>query len=510
MTKFIFITGGVVSSLGKGISAASIGQLLKLSGFKIFMQKFDPYINVNTGRMSPDQHGEVFVTQDGGETDLDLGHYERFIDENLLKESSISTGQIYKSVIFKEEKGLYDGKTVQIIPHITDEIKEKLLIAAKKSKADIIIVEIGGTVGDIESLPFLDAIRQFRSDIGHNNTIYIHNTLVPYLNSSNEIKTKPTQHSVKELKALGINPDFLILRSDSQIEESAIKKISDFSNISVDKIINLPNFEILYEVIPALKVKKIDEKILEHFQLKPRKKIDLTNWQDLIFKIKNLKEVFKVGIIGKYDNFHDAYLSIIEALKHAGYYCEKKIDIKIINPQTLDKLDDLNEFDGIIIADEFNLNIIDKMISIIKYLRINNISTLGISQGMNLMLIEYGRNVLKLKEDIIIKKNQFKIGAFEIDIRRKSKLEKYLNQNLIRKRMRYEFEFDLKYAKIFEKNADITFSAKLKDNTIVAFEHNLNNYFIGVLFHLEFSSRPLRANSLLINFINSRKLNKEN
>ena len=298
-TKFIFVTGGVVSSLGKGIMASSVGQLLKKQGFKVTMQKFEPYINVDTGLMSPAQHGEIFVTNDGAETDLDLGHYERFLDENLNKHSSVSTGKIYSAVIEKEKQGRYDGATIQVIPHITDEIKSRLLKVAKKTNADIVITEVGGTVGDIESLPFLEAIRQARKDFGYENTLYIHTTLVPFLKAANEIKTKPTQHSVKELMSLGISPDMIVLRSEESIEKANKEKIARFCDVPNNKIFESVDVEIIYEMILNLKKQKIDDEILKHFKLKPKAKPDLSEWEDLILKIQQIKETVRVGIIGE-------------------------------------------------------------------------------------------------------------------------------------------------------------------------------------------------------------------
>ncbi|HEY8405780.1 MAG TPA: CTP synthase, partial [Acholeplasma sp.] len=318
-TKYIFITGGVVSSLGKGISASAIGQLLKSRGLKVFIQKFDPYINVDPGTMSPFQHGEVFVTDDGAETDLDLGHYERFIDINLSKESSVTTGKIYSAVIQKERHGDYLGATVQVIPHITDEIKLRLVDAANKSDADVIITEIGGTVGDIESLPYLEAIRQARRDFGYENTLYVHNTLVPFLNTSNEIKTKPTQHSVKELRSLGIQPDIIILRTEVNIIDSVKDKIALFCDVSKDAVFESMDVDVLYEVIINLYKQGIDDYILKHFKINIPQKADVSPWEKLIHRIKHLKYDVTIALVGKYVSLQDAYLSVSEALKHAGY-----------------------------------------------------------------------------------------------------------------------------------------------------------------------------------------------
>ena len=323
MAKYIFVTGGVVSSLGKGITASCIGRLLKNRGLKVFMQKFDPYINVDPGTMSPYQHGEVFVTDDGAETDLDLGHYERFIDENLSKDSNITSGKIYKTVIEKERRGDYNGGTVQVIPHVTNEIKNKIRSAAEHSQADVIITEIGGTVGDIESQPFLEAIRQWRREVGYENTFYIHTTLVPFLRSANEIKTKPTQHSVKELRSLGIQPDMIVLRSEVDIDNGYRDKISLFCDVDRDAVVIAKDVNILYEMVCELEKQKVDQYICHHFRFETAP-INMKEWNELIKKVKKLQGEIKIALVGKYTDLRDAYLSISEALKHAGYYFGKK------------------------------------------------------------------------------------------------------------------------------------------------------------------------------------------
>ncbi len=334
-TKFIFVTGGVVSSLGKGIMASSIGQLLKNRGFKIFMQKFDPYINVDPGTMSPYQHGEVFVTEDGAETDLDLGHYERFIDENLSKESTITTGKIYSTVIDKERSGEYLGATIQVIPHITNEIKQRLKDAAVSSKADVVITEIGGTVGDIESLPFLEAIRQTRRDIGFENTLYIHTTLLPFLKAANEIKTKPTQHSVKELRSLGITPDMIVLRSEVPVSSDIKEKIALFCDVKKDLVFESVDVDIIYKMILNLKNQQIDDKILTHFNLDAKQESNLIPWENLISKISKLEQSVTIGLVGKYVSLHDAYLSVSESLNHAGYHLDRHIKLVWLNSEKI-------------------------------------------------------------------------------------------------------------------------------------------------------------------------------
>ena len=400
MAKYIFVTGGVVSSLGKGIAASCIGRLLKNRGLKIFVQKFDPYINVDPGTMSPYQHGEVFVTDDGAETDLDLGHYERFIDERLTKESSVTSGKIYSSVLEKERKGDYLGATVQVIPHITNEIKDKLKKASLTSNADIIITEIGGTVGDIESLPFLEAIRQWRRDVGAENTFFIHNTLVPYLKAADEIKTKPTQHSVKELRSIGIQPDMIILRTEVDISEKNKEKIALFCDVNKEAVVQAKDTKILYEIANSLHEQGVDDYICNHFKLQT-KPIDMTEWNKLISKVKNLNGEIKIALVGKYTQLHDAYLSVSEALKHAGYEIGKKINIQWILSEDVNEnnyKDILKDADGILVPGGFGSRAIEGKILAIKYARENNIPFLGICLGMQLTAIEFARDVLNYKD----------------------------------------------------------------------------------------------------------------
>ncbi|MFW6319047.1 MAG: CTP synthase, partial [Bacillota bacterium] len=333
-TKFIFVTGGVVSSLGKGITASSLGRLLKNRGLTVFMQKFDPYINVDPGTMSPYQHGEVFVTGDGAETDLDLGHYERFIDENLTKHSNITTGRVYKNVIEKERRGDYLGATIQVIPHITDEIKATLIALQQETDADVVITEVGGTVGDIESLPFLEAIRQCRRDFGYHNTLYVHNTLVPYLPAAKELKTKPTQHSVKELRSLGITPDIIVLRTSHDITNEMREKIALFCDVKKEAVVEAKDMDILYEIALKLQDQNVDDLVCEHLGL-PQVDSDMSSWKTLVYDIKHLRRDVNIAIVGKYVSLHDAYLSVVEALNHAGYAHNARVNIKWISASEL-------------------------------------------------------------------------------------------------------------------------------------------------------------------------------
>lgn len=524
MAKYIFITGGVVSSLGKGIVASAIGQLLKSSGLKVFMQKFDPYINVDPGTMSPYQHGEVFVTDDGAETDLDLGHYERFIDENLNKNASITTGKIYQRVLKKERKGAYLGATIQVIPHITDEIKEKLLVAGKD--VDVVITEIGGTVGDIESLPFLEAIRQARRDFGYNNTLYIHNTLVPYLKAANEIKTKPTQHSVKELMSLGIHPDIIVLRSERTISNDVKDKIALFCDVDSDLVFESKDVSVLYEVIVNLYKQKIHEKILNHFKY-DHKEIDVTKWLDLIYKIKHPKETLNVAIVGKYVQLQDAYLSVSEAVNHAGYQENYKIDIEYINSENLTQeniSEKLKTKEAIIIPAGFGKRATCGKVIALEYGRVNKIPTLGIGLGMELMLIEYAKNVLNIKDAdsleineeaktplIILQKPSkdelyggiMRLGSYPISLDKNSKTYNAYKEEIINERHRHRYAFNMEYENLF-KNSNLKFvGINKEENILEVVELDNHPFYVGTLFQPEFKSRPLNPHPLFQEFIRS-------
>src|SRR5690625_3710766 len=400
MTKYIFVTGGVVSSLGKGITAASLGRLLKNRGLKVTIQKFDPYINVDPGTMSPYQHGEVCVTEDGAETDLDLGHYERFIDINLNKYSNITTGKVYSSVIRKERRGDYLGATVQVIPHITNEIKEQVYRAAEATNADVVITEIGGTVGDIESLPFLEAIRQIKSDFGRDNVMYIHCTLVPYIKAAGEIKTKPTQHSVKELRSLGIQPDAVVLRTERPVGGDNKEKIALFCDVDRRAVIEMLDVDVLYQVPLDLQEQKLDELACEHLKIDCQP-ADMTEWKALIEQVRHLSNTVDIGIVGKYVELTDAYLSIVESLKHAGIYHHTDVNIHWIDSATIDQQTvekKLSKIDGIIVPGGFGNRGIDGKIDAIEYARTNKVPFLGIGLGMQLAIVEYARNVAGLKE----------------------------------------------------------------------------------------------------------------
>lgn len=530
--KFIFVTGGVVSSLGKGIAASSIGRLLKNRGLKVFMQKFDPYINVDPGTMSPYQHGEVFVTDDGAETDLDLGHYERFIDENLSKESNITTGKIYSNVIAKERRGDYLGATVQVIPHITNEIKNKLIRAAETSNADVIITEIGGTVGDIESLPFLEAIRQARRDFGFKNTLYVHNTLVPYLRAAGEIKTKPTQHSVKELRSLGIQPDIIILRTEVSISKEQRDKIALFCDVNERNVFEAKDAKILYEVVANLHEQKIDDVICEHFGLN-LPEADMTEWNALIDNIKKLDGTVNIALIGKYVSLKDAYISVSEALKHAGYKFNKKVNVNYVDASLVTKenvSEMLKDTDGILIPGGFGTRGIEGKLASITYARKNNIPLLGICYGMQLACIEYARNEFgyldantteidpDTKHKIIdYLPDQYegielggtlRLGLYDCVLNKDSLAYKYYQKDLIRERHRHRYEFNNEYLNIFSKDLKAT-GINPQTNLVEIVELQNHPYLVCAQFHPEFLSRPNRPHPLFIGLIeNALKLKK--
>ncbi len=524
-TKYIFVTGGVVSSLGKGITASSLGRLLKNRGLKVFMQKFDPYINVDPGTMSPYQHGEVFVTDDGAETDLDLGHYERFIDENLSKASNITTGRVYASVIEKERRGDYLGATIQVIPHITNEIKDKLTQAAIESNADIVITEIGGTVGDIESLPFLEAIRQYRRDVGYINTIYIHNTLVPYLSAANELKTKPTQHSVKELRSLGITPDIIVLRTGHSITNSMREKIALFCDVKKEAVIEARDCEILYEVALKLKEQNLDDLVCNHFNLETNE-CDLTEWRELVNRIKMLDKEITIALVGKYVALQDAYLSVSEALNHAGYFHYAKVNIKWINAGELvdaDINDYLSDVDGIIVPGGFGKRAIEGKIRAITYARENNIPYLGLCLGMQLATIEFARNVCNLEGanstemdpntkypliDYLPEQYEginmggtLRLGLYDCKIKEGTIAYKAYGKELIQERHRHRYEFRNEYKDILSECGFVFSGINPKNNLVEMIELKDHIFFVATQFHPEFLSRPQRPHPLFRDFV---------
>lgn len=526
MAKYIFVTGGVVSSLGKGITASAIGQLLKSRGLSVFMQKFDPYINIDPGTMSPLQHGEVFVTDDGAETDLDLGHYERFIDENLNKHSNVTTGKIYQSVIKRERRGDYLGATVQVIPHITNQIKKKLIDVAKHNNPDVVITEIGGTVGDIESLPFLEAIRQFRRDIGYDHTLYVHTTLVPYLKAANEFKTKPTQHSVKELMSLGIHPDMIVLRSEKSIGQEHKEKIALFCDVDVDAVFESNDVEVLYEIIPEMQKQHIDDWILKHFGYQDLRPANVKPWIDLIDRIKHLEGNIRIGLVGKYVKLHDAYLSVSESLKHAGFYHKKNIAIEWIDAEEVDESnikDALKNCDGILVPGGFGERATDGKIAAITYARENHIPFLGLCYGMQLAVIEYAKNVLNIEDAnsteidpktknpvISLQRGRLtdedmggtlRLGLYDCEIKKDTKAYQAYQTEIIKERHRHRYEFNNAYLEQFEQSNMTISGFNTKYQLVEMVELKDHPWFVAVQFHPEFLSRPLRPHPLFRDFI---------
>ena len=527
MTKYIFVTGGVVSSLGKGISASSIGRILKSRGLNISIQKIDPYINVDAGTMNPYQHGEVFVTEDGAETDLDLGHYERFIDSNLSSYNNMTTGKIYSSVISKERRGDFLGATVQVIPHITDEIKStiKNISQNKKEKVDVVIVEIGGTVGDIESLPFLEAIRQFRNDIGKENVLYVHVTFVPYLKAAKELKSKPTQHSVRELREIGIQPDIVICRCQSKLSQEVKNKISLFCDIKHKAIIEAINVKSIYEVPIVFEEQELGDLIVKSLNLKCQSP-DLQNWKNMVDKIYHPKREVNIGVVGKYISLKDAYISISEALLHGGIDNDCRVKIKRINSDEVKRhssQDLFKDINGILIPGGFGKRGIEGKIETVKYARENKIPFFGICLGMQCAVIELARNIINLEransaefdpktsfpvidllpeqKKIKIKGGTMRLGAYSCKLEKDSLAFKLFNQEMVYERHRHRYEFNNSYKNEFYKHG-IRFSGLNQDlNLVEIIELSNHPWFIGVQFHPEFKSRPNRAHPLFRGFI---------
>lgn len=535
MTKYIFVTGGVVSSIGKGIVAASLGRLLKNRGFNVTIQKCDPYVNVDPGTMSPYQHGEVFVTDDGAETDLDLGHYERFIDNNLNKFSDITTGMIYSEVINKERRGDYLGATVQVIPHITDAIKDKIMRAAETTNSDIIITEIGGTVGDIESLPFLEAIRQMKTDVGSDNVLYIHATLVPYLKAAGEMKTKPTQHSVKELRGLGIQPNILVTRTELPLDDETRAKIAAFTDVDVESVIQSVDQETLYSIPLSLQDQHLDQIVLDKLGLEAPE-AEMTEWRALVNQVLNLKNTVKVALVGKYVELQDAYLSTNEALKHAGFPFDTDVEIKWVDSETLTDEnieEELSDVAGILVPGGFGTRGIEGKIKAIHYARTNNVPFFGITLGMQLAAIEYARNVIGLEnagstehhKDLTNKivdlhpdqrgvedlGGTLRLGLYPSHIKADTKISAiYEGKEVVEERHRNRYEINEEYFETLEENG-LVLSGFSEDGRLVeSIELPNHPFFIGVQYHPEFLSRPNRAHPIFKAFVESAISFQEN
>ncbi len=525
MTKYIFVTGGVVSSLGKGITAASLGRLLKNRGVSVTIQKFDPYINVDPGTMSPYQHGEVFVTDDGAETDLDLGHYERFVDINLTKYSSVTTGKIYSTVLKKERRGDYLGGTVQVIPHITNEIKERVYRAGRETNSDVVITEIGGTVGDIESLPFLEAIRQIKSDVGRDNVMYIHCTLVPYIKAAGEMKTKPTQHSVKELRSLGIQPNVIVVRTEMPMTQDMKDKIALFCDIDKNAVIEAMDADTLYSIPLSLQDQKLDEITCQHLKLNCRE-ADMTEWNELVSRVTNLSRKTKIALVGKYVELQDAYISVVEALRHAGYQFDSDIEVKWLNSELVDAenvAEKLGDVDGILVPGGFGDRGVEGKIAATQYARENKVPFLGICLGMQLASVEYARNVLGLdgahsaelnpdtpypvidllpeQKDIEDLGGTLRLGLYPCKLTKGSKAYAAYDGEVVYERHRHRFEFNNHYREQME-DAGFTFSGTSPDGRLVEIiELEDHPWFVASQFHPEFTSRPTRPQPLFRDFV---------
>jgi len=533
VTKYIFVTGGVVSSLGKGITAASLGRLLKNRGLKVTIQKFDPYINVDPGTMSPYQHGEVFVTDDGAETDLDLGHYERFIDINLSKNSNVTTGKIYSNVITKERRGDYLGGTVQVIPHITNEIKERVFRAGKETGADVVITEIGGTVGDIESLPFLEAIRQIRSDIGRDNVMYVHVTLIPYIKAAGEVKTKPTQHSVKELRSIGIQPNVIVCRSEYPLANDLKRKIGLFCDIDANAVVECLDASTLYEVPLMLQAQGLDQIVLDHLKIEAPP-ADMTEWTAMVERVKSLKNNVEIAIVGKYVSLHDAYLSIAEALRHAGIALDAEVKLRWVDAEEITEsnvADVLQGVQGILVPGGFGDRGIEGKITAIRHAREQKVPFFGICLGMQVAVIEYARNVLGLanansseinastpypvidllpdQKDIADMGGTMRLGLYPCKVVEGTNAYESYNDELVYERHRHRYEFNNEYREALEA-AGLVISGTSPDGRLVEMvEVKDHPWYLAVQFHPEFTSRPNRPQRLFYSFVEASLKNEQ-
>lgn len=526
MTKYVFVTGGVVSALGKGITAASLGRLLKSRGFNVSIQKFDPYLNVDPGTMSPYQHGEVFVTDDGAETDLDLGHYERFIDANLSQNNNVTTGKIYGTVITKERKGDYLGATVQVIPHITNEIKDRITRVSRETNADVVITEIGGTVGDIESLPFLEAIRQLKLELGRENVAYIHCTLVPYLAAAGELKTKPTQHSVKELRSIGIQPNVIVCRCEHSLSKGIKEKIALFCDIEPEAVIEVKDAKTIYEVPLILAEQGVDRFIMNRLGLEDRP-ADMTAWRQMVEKMSHLERTVRVAIVGKYVKLKDAYISINESLRHAGVANNSNIDFKWIHAEDVEKMDDVNELfqdvDAILVPGGFGDRGIEGKIRAAQYARENKIPFLGICLGMQIAVIEFARNVVGLKganssefspespypvidlmpeqKDVEDMGGTMRLGIYPCKLNPHTLALEAYGEAIVYERHRHRYEFNNQFRPQLTA-AGMRLSGLSPDERLVEIIEVADHpWFVGVQFHPEFKSRPNRPHSIFVKFI---------
>ena len=534
-TKYIFVTGGVSSSLGKGIIAASLAKLLQAQNYRVTIQKLDPYLNIDPGTLNPYEHGECFVTDDGAETDLDLGHYERFLNVKTSQANNVTTGRIYQNVIEKERKGDFLGKTVQVIPHITNEIKDRILSLGRNKDFDIIITEIGGTVGDIESLPYIESVRQLKWEMGEENSLVIHLTLIPYLSAAAELKTKPTQHSVKTLMESGVNADIIVCRTEHKLSNAIKNKIALFCNVKNEAVIESIDAETIYDVPILMQKERLDKVVLKKLGLSTVKSSKMDRWKVFLDKLKNTKKIVNIGLVGKYVELQDSYKSIIESLTHAGVANEVKVNIisihsESVNDSNLREL--LVNLNGIIVAPGFGERGIEGKIKAIRYSRENHIPFLGICLGMQMAVIEYGRNVLKLedvnstemKEDcknpiislmenqksIINKGGTMRLGAWDCQLFKNSKTEKIYNKKIISERHRHRYELNNKYLEQLNKGDFVPSGINPETNLVEIIEHKEHPWFIGVQFHPEYSSTVLKPHPLFKSFINSSIENSKN
>lgn len=536
MTKYIFVTGGVVSSLGKGINAASLGRLLKSRGLQVTNQKFDPYINIDPRMMSPYQHGEVFVTEDGAETDLDIGHYERFIDIKCNRYSNVTMGKVYSSVLKKERRGEYKGATVQVIPHITNEIKSLIKRAGQETNADVVITEIGGSVGDIESLPYLEALRQMKTDLGKDDVMYIHNTLIPYLHAAGEMKTKPTQHSVKELRGLGIQPNMIVVRSEYPVPQEMKDKIALFCNIKPEEVIEALDVETLYEVPIRLHAQNMDKIVVDFLGLETPEP-DLTEIHDLVNRVSHLSRKVKIALVGKYVELQDAYISAVEAFRHAGYEFDTDIEFAWINSEevTAENAEEiLKEADGIFVPGGFGDRGIDGKIEAVRYARTHNVPFFGIGLGMQLAAVEFARDVLGLTDahsaefdretnnqiiennhdydantDIDQMSGDMRLGAHPCKLVEGTKAQLAYNDELVYERHRHRFEFNNIYREQFEEAGMIVSGESPDGHLVEIIELKDHPFFMGTQFHPEFASRPTRPQPLIREFIRAALNNQQ-
>jgi len=525
-TKYIFITGGVTSSLGKGIISSSLALLLQERGFSVTIQKLDPYINVDPGTLNPYEHGECYVTEDGAETDLDLGHYERFLGKPTSQANNVTTGRIYQSVINKERRGDYLGKTVQVIPHITDEIKRRIMLLGKGKQFDVVLTEIGGTVGDIESLPYIEAVRQLKFELGPTNTLFIHLTLVPYLSSTGELKTKPTQHSVKVLLENGIQPDILVLRAEKNLTKDIRKKVALFCNVEYDAVIESVDVSTIYEVPLLMQKEKLDQIAMRKLALKEKKAADMGPWTEVVNRLKKPKSTIQIGLVGKYVELTDSYKSIIESLSHAGATYKCKVNVNCIHSEDITRenvTDLLGDHDGIIVAPGFGDRGIDGKIDAVTYARENNIPFLGICLGLQCAVIEFARNVLgyekahskemnpstlhpvidlmEEQKGVTEKGGTMRLGSYPCEIKEGTKVHNAYGKKFIMERHRHRYEFNNDYQKEFEKKGFIGSGINPDSNLIEIMELRDHPWFVGVQFHPEYSSNVMKPHPLFIRFV---------